>query len=596
MDNSPPTLQDQPLSAPLTDLVDDVVQYAAPGIVLNADWSRTYDEFVMPIADLLPASYDPSALPSGWEVVEEYNYEADNFIHAHLGYGGFNSVLVRNVDPIPVNDPEFGTYTIPINSYALLIAGAEVSPPDTSYADITTYFRGNAVPQYHRAIAGGLLDSIFEQVDLSSSDVDRLFIAGQSQGHALAQLIGPALALEYERRYEDLQGRDEAISKIGIYGFGGYSNGPAARGLFGDGIDDVLLQYDIDVVNTVHMGDPVFGYEIAMAMFNSDSVFDYLGGHVSLTFTDEINADPAQIPQFIYDADESLGGLIDIYKTYVRHSATGYASMVLNDHVSVELFRDLEIELPGLAALTGLSPNGLFTVPKGFEIWDYLPSLELPGFGTEAPSDFFGIGPLLDFEIDILGGDGYVLPPVDKDLSVLKIDTSIFIDPAAKDTSGSTSIQNDPSASSQANFSWIDGNVAKGVKLDPEILNKPGAIKQQQASIVSDDYRPGAAKISSGENLFGSDDSLLTGLYNPTSTTVPPIPDANWSVDKTKKFFASEFSNTVTGSKATQFIDPLIIDLDGNGVTTSSFAERLIFFDVDNDAARFKERSGWVSS
>ena len=571
-------LDQQPLSSSLSQVIDDIATGLAEGIITDSlaagGTGLTVDPFVPVTADLLPAVYDTSLLPPEWEIVQEINYEAANFESAAAGEGGFNAILVRNVASAGGVDP--------YGAYALVIRGAEVSPPDTSLADIATASTG-AESQFQHAIENGLLDVILREVDLSGPSVERFLVVGQSQGHALMQLVLPQLALAYRDRYSNNPDviMQDALGKLGGYGYAGYGNADAARRAFGDDLD-ILDQYSIEVANILHAEDPTFLFEIGNALINGTPMFDYVGGSLGITFTDEINVHPDQVPGVVKALDEALGGLIDIVGLYNAHSAAGYASMVLNDPISILSM-----------AITREPPEAIFEVPTGYDVTAHLPSpAELLTIGEAALEA--GIGSLLDAAAGLLGGEAEPSVPVEE--MSLEIETQSFIDPVPKDTSPETAIQRSGPESTLDNFGWQNGQVAKGIKLQSDILNEPGQINQTQAAIVSDDYRPGAAKLSPGEQPFGPDNALLEGLYKPDPRSEPPIPDADWSLVKNKQYFGSEFSNTITGKDATLFIDPLIVDLDGNGVSTSSFAEKLVFFDIDNDQAGYEERTGWVGA
>ncbi|MBI5107649.1 MAG: S8 family serine peptidase, partial [Rhodocyclales bacterium] len=96
---------------------------------------------------------------------------------------------------------------------------------------------------------------------------------------------------------------------------------------------------------------------------------------------------------------------------------------------------------------------------------------------------------------------------------------------------------------------------------------------QAANAIASGDLRPGASEVlhfddwNTGSDAYSSVDGL--GAYT---------------------------NQQATGATQWTPVDPLILDLNGDGVKLTSFAEAPVLFDIDHDGGATKEITGWVSA
>lgn len=132
---------------------------------------------------------------------------------------------------------------------------------------------------------------------------------------------------------------------------------------------------------------------------------------------------------------------------------------------------------------------------------------------------------------------------------------------------------------------WLLGAALSGgdfVAWMPEIvINGDGFINTQPSAIVTDYWRPGNFELADIDyeqeikNSLGFLDSGMNYWDRAVQSTFG---------DLTSLYFeAPTFEN----------IDPLVVDLDGDGVNLVSFNNSHVSFDVDNDG--FVENTGWVS-
>ncbi|MBK8869465.1 MAG: hypothetical protein IPN19_00055 [Elusimicrobia bacterium] len=115
------------------------------------------------------------------------------------------------------------------------------------------------------------------------------------------------------------------------------------------------------------------------------------------------------------------------------------------------------------------------------------------------------------------------------------------------------------------------------VTMPSNILNGDGYDNVAMSGIVSDFYRPGNMELSS----LSFDDEIqrfqLTG-----------------SIEGPEDFmYLASFHSSSVSARSTINIDPLVLDLNGDGVKLISFADSKVLFDVDADG--FKEATAWAS-
>jgi hypothetical protein len=130
---------------------------------------------------------------------------------------------------------------------------------------------------------------------------------------------------------------------------------------------------------------------------------------------------------------------------------------------------------------------------------------------------------------------------------------------------------------------FVNGTVISGgdysVLMQSVNLNENGLINNVMSGTASDVFRPGAFTLA--------DTNLITTFNN----TINQI-----NSDPVSSTFNNHFAGLTTlhyQAPNVQNIDPLVLDLNDNGVELISFADSNVTFDVDNDG--FVESTGWVA-
>ncbi len=117
------------------------------------------------------------------------------------------------------------------------------------------------------------------------------------------------------------------------------------------------------------------------------------------------------------------------------------------------------------------------------------------------------------------------------------------------------------------------------ISLDPSILNDPTNRFYNWAPslIAGDGYSPGRGTLSSNASLFSS----LADIYDARGNRVGSLWDIPISM--------FDLSN-----QSFEFVDPLVVDLNGDGVKTRPFTDGGVRFDIDADP--YLEHTSWLSS
>ncbi|MFT7098695.1 MAG: hypothetical protein ACJAS6_000560 [Rickettsiales bacterium] len=130
---------------------------------------------------------------------------------------------------------------------------------------------------------------------------------------------------------------------------------------------------------------------------------------------------------------------------------------------------------------------------------------------------------------------------------------------------------------------FVNGTVISGgdytVSIPSLTLNEDGLINNLMSGTASDVFRPGAFTLA--------DTNLITTFNN----TIRQI-----NSDPVSTALNNSFAGLTTlhyQAPNVQNIDPLVLDLNDNGVELISFADSNVTFDVDNDG--FVESTGWVA-
>ncbi len=162
------------------------------------------------------------------------------------------------------------------------------------------------------------------------------------------------------------------------------------------------------------------------------------------------------------------------------------------------------------------------------------------------------------------------------------VDNSI-LDLTIEDKSTSTS---EDQTSEDHSDDWEDGIAKHGSNydawMDPNILNVDGYFNVDPSHIVTDGYRPGNQELSD----FNLHDNIADTAGEMYDNFTDPLggPD----------FRLFDFNNQQADAVNFINIDPLVIDLDGDGIELLDYTQARVYYDVDNDG--FVEKTGWVSA
>lgn len=122
-----------------------------------------------------------------------------------------------------------------------------------------------------------------------------------------------------------------------------------------------------------------------------------------------------------------------------------------------------------------------------------------------------------------------------------------------------------------------------------ETINENGVKNVLPGGILSDGYRPGNMELSQYANFntqlnadFSKLDNLASQLQQNSSGNFTQL-------NATLSNISNQFSNSLNFLN----IDPVVLDLNGDGVKLTSYNNSEVTFDVDNDGKQ--ERTGWVT-
>ncbi len=125
-------------------------------------------------------------------------------------------------------------------------------------------------------------------------------------------------------------------------------------------------------------------------------------------------------------------------------------------------------------------------------------------------------------------------------------------------------------------------------------------------SIVSDNLEPGAKRLAdttisdgidrNAANIAQQQQSFLDRVGSAVGGVVDAIGSAvGNAISAVGGFFSNVLSNTglFSGKEEIRNIDPLVADLNGDGVKLTHYNDSQAVFDVDNDG--YAENTGWVN-
>ncbi len=155
-------------------------------------------------------------------------------------------------------------------------------------------------------------------------------------------------------------------------------------------------------------------------------------------------------------------------------------------------------------------------------------------------------------------------------------------------------------SNNNALLGWQEGTAIDGGNynafVDPTVLNVDGFYNAIPSSIVTDFLRSGAGILWDDSyvlDLGRSIDNLYFGSFEP-NTLANDYLVGNHIIGAADWSGATYFTGLYDGLGSLLNIDPLVLDIDGDGVELIGFDESVAGFDVDNDG--FVENTGWVSS
>ena len=132
-----------------------------------------------------------------------------------------------------------------------------------------------------------------------------------------------------------------------------------------------------------------------------------------------------------------------------------------------------------------------------------------------------------------------------------------------------------------------------------ENINGDGIVNVAPWLIAGDGYRPGNQELSSYSNFstqlnvdFARLDQLSAQLSRQQNQPQPNLPDVSKLNFQLQNPLANLTNNSIN-ARTFLNIDPVVLDLNGDGVKLTSYNNSEVTFDVDNDG--MQERTGWVT-
>jgi Ca2+-binding RTX toxin-like protein len=133
----------------------------------------------------------------------------------------------------------------------------------------------------------------------------------------------------------------------------------------------------------------------------------------------------------------------------------------------------------------------------------------------------------------------------------------------------------------EGGLSFLNGVIKGGpgfiIEMAAAILNGNGYDNVAMAGIASDFFRPGNNELS----LLNFNDEIQRFRMTGQITTPADY------------IYLSDFHSASVNARTTLNIDPLVLDLNGDGVQLIAFSNSKVMFDVDDDG--FKEKTAWVT-
>ena len=156
-------------------------------------------------------------------------------------------------------------------------------------------------------------------------------------------------------------------------------------------------------------------------------------------------------------------------------------------------------------------------------------------------------------------------------------------------TGGVGDYSSDNGVADFSNGLWLEGGNYQGW-MDPTILNGDGWYNTFTAGIPAQNHRPGDNTISDSLDFLISLDSSFNTIDQ--FLVAPPAQGGDYFYDTPLRIGASNLTSLYNAGPSLINIDPLVLDMDGDGIELVSFEDTKAAFDVDNDG--FIETTGWV--
>ena len=144
-----------------------------------------------------------------------------------------------------------------------------------------------------------------------------------------------------------------------------------------------------------------------------------------------------------------------------------------------------------------------------------------------------------------------------------------------------TGTQNENNTSNNTNGGFSENSGTASVKYNNDELNKRDAAAVAQAALGTGNVRPG--EIQGNFNVF----------FGPALNMPLPGSYAAAAPQATHDGFIIKIGNQTMSYNFNQYVDPLLLDLTGNGIGTSSNASAPLLFDIDHSGTL--KTTGWAN-
>jgi Ca2+-binding RTX toxin-like protein len=202
--------------------------------------------------------------------------------------------------------------------------------------------------------------------------------------------------------------------------------------------------------------------------------------------------------------------------------------------------------------------------------------------------------------LDHLQQQRKVPPPVPVRSAPTTPPTNTYLDVKIRDPQNTAPVSRKTAEHDETDRSFLNGRVmgksGLHVNMPAQVLNGDGMKNVAPSFIASDGFRPGANELSTYGQAKADVRNTMTHMTSKAPINSPALQQSSKPSPAASHFMAHVQHMAVlnTGAKTVKNIDPLVLDLDGDGVHLTTFQQKTVFFDVDNDG--FQEQTGWVSA